>query len=128
MFRCRLTGVGGPEVVGVAGEEGLVVLRRQVHVVVSQRLSTGDPSIPAQTKTVLFRTFQTSSPPESTDKYYFLAFLIHGYAPVHESDPTALTFVKLYLAGTGIITTMGGQTDQTRRRSEELKMKDKTER
>lgn len=49
-FPRGLTGVGGPEVVGVAGEEGLVVLSRQVHVVVSQRLSTGDPRIPAQTR------------------------------------------------------------------------------
>lgn len=46
-----LTGVGGPEVVGVAGEEGLVVLRRQVHVVVSERLSTCDPRVPAQART-----------------------------------------------------------------------------
>lgn len=47
-FPGGLTGVGGPEVVGVAGEEGLVVLSRQVHVVVGERLSTGDPRIPAQ--------------------------------------------------------------------------------
>lgn len=50
-FARGLTGVGGPEVVRVAGEEGLVVLCRQVHVVVSQRLSTGDPRIPAHTRT-----------------------------------------------------------------------------
>ena len=44
-----LTGVGGSEVVRVAGEESLVVLSRQVHVVVGERLSTCDPRIPAQT-------------------------------------------------------------------------------
>lgn len=50
-FRRGLTGVGGAEVVGVAGEEGLVVLSRQVHVVVGQRLATRDPRIPAPRRT-----------------------------------------------------------------------------
>lgn len=43
-----LTGVSRPEVVWVAGKEGLMVLCRQVHVVVSQRLSTRYPRIPEQ--------------------------------------------------------------------------------
>lgn len=42
----QLTGVGGPQVVRVTGEEGLVVLRRQVHVVVGQRLPTRHPRVP----------------------------------------------------------------------------------
>lgn len=53
-FRRGLTGVGGSEVVGVAGEEGLVVLGRQVHVIVSQWLSTCDPRIPAGTRRAHF--------------------------------------------------------------------------
>lgn len=41
-----LTGVSRPEVVWVAGKEGLMVLCWQVHVVVCQRLSTCYPRIP----------------------------------------------------------------------------------
>lgn len=43
-----LTGVCRPEVVRVAGEEGLVVLRRQVHVIIRERLATRHPRIPEQ--------------------------------------------------------------------------------